>query len=201
MLVYKYLINKKLMSALFDLYLGFADLTRTYSLSQFVETGCYMGEGLSYAQQVGYVNMYSCDIDNTRVVDCQSKFPNSVILHQESVSFLEQVLPQVHGATMFWLDAHYPADYGQVESVETKFPVIEEILRIKKYKSNYQQDVIIIDDIRVLDSPDNPLINPSIGEYYMIDLSIQQLALLLSDTHRHYLAHTDTGNLIFVPKY
>ena len=188
------------MSTLFDSHLGFAHLTKNYSLTQFVETGCYMGEGLSYAQQIGYSNLYSCDIDNSRVLDCQSRFPDAVILHQESVGFLEQVLPQVHGATMFWLDAHYPADYGQVESAETKFPVIEEILRIKKYKANYQRDVIIIDDIRVLNSEDNPLINASIGEYYMIELSVQQLADLLSDTHRHYLARTDTGNLIFVPK-
>jgi len=188
------------MSVLYDQNLHVNTLTQTYSLSQFIETGCYLGEGLSYAQALGYTNMYSCDIDHTRVIECQSKFPNAAIIHRESVGFLEQVLPQVHGAALFWLDAHYPADYGQAESVETKFPVIEEILCIKQHKINYQQDVIIIDDIRVLDSEDNPFVNRSIGEYYMMNLSVQQLTDLLSDTHDYQLVQADTGNLIFTPR-
>lgn len=188
------------MTVLRDMNLGVNDLTRDHLLTEFVETGCYMGEGLEHAQQLGYRNLYSCDIDLARVTECQSKFPSAVVVHQESVGFLASTLPHVQGATLFWLDAHYPADYGQAESVETKFPVIEEILRIKQYKVNYQQDVIIIDDIRVFDSEDNPFINRSIGEYYMMDLSVQQLTDLLSDTHDYQLVQADTGNLIFTPR-
>lgn len=188
------------MTVLYDTNLGVNDLTRNYSLTEFVETGCFQGEALDYAQRLGYSNLYSCDIDPLRVKECQTRFPNAVVVHQESVGFLEQVLPRVQGAALFWLDAHYPADYGQEETTATKFPIIEEILRIKQYKTDYQQDVIIIDDIRVFDSRDNPFINRSIGEYYMMDLSIRQITDLLSDTHDYQLVQADTGNLIFTPR-
>ena len=188
------------MTVLRDQYLGVHALTKNYSLTEFVETGCYQGEGLDHAQRLGYSNLYSCDIDLARVTECQITFPTAVIVHQESVVFLEHILPRVHGAALFWLDAHYPADYGQEETTATKFPIIEEILRIKQYKTDYQRDVIIIDDIRVFDSQDNPFVNRSIGEYYMMDLSIQQITDLLSDTHDYQLVQADTGNLIFTPR-
>lgn len=187
-----------------DLYspaLKIAETKNIYQLDTFVETGCFHGSGLKFAKDIGFQNLYSCDINQTYVDECRNKFPGADIRHQESISFLKEVLPTIQGRSLFWLDAHYPVYYGlDNEDTVTKFPLVEELKLVKSLKPNFDQDVIVCDDLRVLLPDGNPYYNPAIGQQFMVDIKIQDLLDVLKDTHHHFLVDIDTGNLIFVPK-
>lgn len=177
------------------------ELKNRYQLDTIVETGCWHGHGLEFSQQIGIQNLYSCDINQTYVDECTKKFPQAVIRHQDSISFLKEVLPSVNGKTLFWLDAHYPVYYGlEEENSSTKFPLVEELLLVKSLKKNFQQDVIVCDDLRVLLPDNNPYYNPGVGDQFMVNIRVQDLIDVFSSTHDYYLVSEDTGNLIFIPK-
>lgn len=189
------------MTALYDERLQVPALTQQYQLTNMVETGCWHGDGLTFAKQMGIRNLYSCDINETYVLESRARIPNAVVHHQDSIEFLKEILPIVAGRTLFWLDAHYPVHYGLTEENEiTKFPLVEELRLVRELKQNYEQDVIICDDLRVLSAENNPYYMPSVGSEFMVDHSIRDLTDILADTHNFYTMQADTGNLIFVPK-
>jgi hypothetical protein len=78
--------------------------------------------------------------------------------------------------------------------------LVEELKLVRELKSNYHQDVIICDDLRVLAAENNPYYMPSVGDQFMVEHSIKDLTDILADTHKFYTMQADTGNLIFVPK-
>jgi hypothetical protein len=189
------------MTALFDQRLQVIALKQRYNLNNIVETGCWHGDGLTFAKKIGIQNLYSCDINERYVAECRDLLPNATIHHQDSIEFLKEILPGLTGLTLFWLDAHYPVYYGlEEENTLTKFPLVEELKLVRELKSNYQQDVIICDDLRVLAAENNPYYLPSIGDQFMVEHSIKDLTDVLADTHNFYTMQADTGNLIFIPK-
>ena len=141
---------------------GFQDLNirplmDKYKLENFIETGCHTGCGITHALNSGLKNIYSCDIDKRFVNYCQNKFPGNCILHTHSVTFLESIVDFISGNCLFWLDAHFPEVWGGVAAnEEERFPLYKELELLSK-KDNIQNDVIIIDDIRVIISEDNPI--------------------------------------------
>lgn len=189
------------MTALFDNRLQVQELKYHYNLNNMVETGCWHGDGLTYANLIGIQNLFSCDINESYVLESRSRIPSAVVHHQESIEFLKNILPTVVGPTLFWLDAHYPVYYGlEQENEITKFPLVEELKLVRELKANYEKDVIICDDLRVLSAENNPYHMPNLGSDFLVDYSIQELTDVLADTHKFYTMQADTGNLIFVPK-
>ncbi len=63
-------------------------------------------------------------------------------------------------------------------------------------------DVILIDDMRVYNSPDNPRWNPSeVPDYYRIDhISIADLTGPFLATHDVRMMHEQEGILTLIPK-
>ena len=182
--------------------LGVSDLKHKHQLTSFVETGCYQGDSLMFAKDIGFDKLYSCDIDNNCVIKCQALIPNSKITNLESISFFKEILPTLTEKTFFWLDAHFPAYYGLPENETTKFPLIEELKLIKSLKHNYQHDVIMCDDIRILLPDGNPYHLGHIWDMFKVNHTIKELTDVLEDTHNFYTLTKcpSEGVLVLVPK-
>ena len=189
------------MTRLADPQLEVQKLKNNFNFTTMVETGCYEGDSLNFANSIGVEHLYSCDINEHYVNRCRSTVPTAHIFHQESISFLKDILPTLDQPTLFWLDAHYPIYYGLgAETEETKFPLVEELKLVKQFKRNVEKDVIICDDLRVLSPDNNPYYLGSLDQRFMVEHRIDDLIAVLSDTHNHWTVPGETGNLIFVPK-
>ena len=171
-----------------------------YNLETFVETGCYLGEALHEANQLD-MKLYSCDIRKEFTEDCSKLFPNAIILHCDSVAALQGFINEPLGRTFFWLDAHYPSNYGGRDTDETKMPLLRE-LQIIKEKDGIEHDVIVCDDISNIADPDNACYDSNVHEYFKVtDVKIKDLVDVLKDTHHAtMIANIIDGLLIFEPK-
>lgn len=181
------------------------DLVGQFDIVNFIETGCYQGDGIQCAIDVGinYPNIRSCDINMQWVLHCLDRFSNNVsIVCGPSAQQLPQMCVGLVGPTLVWLDAHLPEMYGlSPANSGYNMPVIEEICQIKNNKFDYQNDVIVIDDTRIINSTDNPRYRP--GENIccepITNLSINMIEKELSDTHRMIHVLEYEGYLLFLP--
>lgn len=183
---------------------GFQDINiqpfiQKYNLVNFIETGCHTGSGIAHAINSGILNIYSCDIDKKFVDYCQGRFPGHCILHMHSVNFLENTVDFISGNCLFWLDAHFPELTGGTSSnEEERFPLFKELELIAK-KDDVKNDVIIIDDIRVIISEDNPIKQTFDKQYEVHGHSIKELTDLFPD-HESNILQFQEGLLFLTPK-
>jgi hypothetical protein len=183
---------------------GFQDLNITplvqkCNLENFIETGCHTGSGIAHALSSGLKNVYSCDIDKKFVEYCQNRFPGHSIVHEHSAKFLEDTVDFISGNCLFWLDAHFPELTGGTSSnEEERFPLFKE-LEILSKKDNIQNDVIIIDDIRVIISEDNPIKQTFDKQYEVHGHTIKELTDLFPN-HDNNLLQFQEGLLFLTPK-
>lgn len=175
---------------------------QTYDLVNFVETGCWHGDGIAYAFHTGYKNAHSCDIGLNFVEECRARFPEADIEHSESLAYLKKMLPKLEGRTLFWLDAHFPGMYGtENNNKELEIPLIPEIELIKKLKKDYKNDVILCDDMRTFRSQHNPRYKQGeIDENLYMDVDWDAFKNILSDTHDAELINDYDGVMVFTPK-
>jgi hypothetical protein len=174
-------------------------------ISNFIETGCYLGEGLAAAQG-HFSNYYSCDISKKYVDKCKRLFPHADIYHLPSDIFLIRLLDAVRQTSLFWLDAHYPAQYdkGIKETDYNRFPLLNELRIIKRNKAFYEYDIIICDDLRVVQSDDNP-VRGNVGDnnlkerHFVNDVKFKEYTDVLVDTHEPHIVGADS--LLFMPKH
>jgi hypothetical protein len=183
---------------------GFQDinirpLIEKYTLINFIETGCHTGSGINHAINSGMKNIYSCDIDIKFVKMCQQIFPGAYIVHGHSVNFLKNIVDIIPGNCLIWLDAHFPALTGGVaNNEEENFPLFKELEVLSK-KDGIEEDVIIVDDIRVIISDDNPIKQDFDDQYKIRGATIKQLTDLFPN-HNHEIVNFQEGLLIFTPK-
>lgn len=175
-----------------------------FSLTTFVETGCFKGTGLYFAKRMG-LKLFSCDLNDEYVKICQTKFPEAQIFTGESTKCLREMLPSIHEPTLFWLDSHFPHAYERSELVtETNnWPLFEELLVVKECKLNYEKDVIIADDIRCIEADDNPYFKDGgLPEDIVFGKghTLQEYMDVFSDTHTVEFIQKGTGSLVWLPK-
>lgn len=182
----------------------YADYLGTIDHTVFVETGCYKGYGLNTASAY-FVELYSCDISGKYVEHCRRLFPQAVIRNQDSLSFLMDICPCITGKTVFWLDAHYPNQYDHkiTENETNKFPLQEELKIIRYRKPGYKSDIIICDDLRVIQSEDNP-VRGEIGcrnlkhRHLIFKKTLSEYLDVFRDTHDYQFVGLD--GLILLPR-
>jgi len=156
-------------------------LVRHYGLEALVETGTGpSSSGMEAAARLG-LRGYSCDVFEPCVADAQKRHPDAYIAHQDSLSFLREVLPGLREPTFFWLDGHCPTDRMCLEA--EAFPLYEEMLIIRERKKNYWRDVLWLDDIAMIDVPDNP-----VGVPWDVDLAGKRWQGAKDHTWAEYLA-------------
>lgn len=113
----------------------------------FVETGCFVGEGIQLALKSGFEAVYSIEIFEKFYNHCQIAFANNpkvnVVLGDSSKD-LYDLIQYIDEPITFWLDGHFSGEgtgRGEVE-----FPLIEELEQIKQH--HIKNHVLYIDDIR-----------------------------------------------------
>ena len=171
-----------------------------FSLINFIETGCEVGEGLRLAKEYGFINLFSCDIRKEATDLVALEFPEATLITDDSLAYLKQILPTLVGPSLFWLDAHFPALYHTEEASETRWPLLQELELIKALKQDISKDVIICDDTRVIRDVNNPRYWPGEVDGYYVDADWKALWETFSETHTAYTHNVDTGILFFVPK-
>lgn len=187
------------MSGLQDIRLQ--ELISKYSIENFIETGSHEGTGINYVLHNGIANIYSCDINKYYVDICKAKFPNATILHCSSVDFLNEVQDLIPGPSLIWLDAHlgYYLYGSDNKDVNMNLPLWDEVVILAK-KDGIEKDIILIDDIRIINSEDNITFDKSLKEeYQMKNITIKMITDLFPK-HNYELLNWQEGVLFLLPK-
>ena len=170
-----------------------------YDIETFVETGCWNGDSLAAAYNVG-LDCYSCDINPDYVRNCRMRFPSAKLFDGDSQVVLADMIEGLTKPTLFWLDAHLPKYHDAEEPLITsKFPLYQELLIIRHGKVNYERDVILCDDVRTIKS--HPLYASGVPDDIAVDfINYDELLAILRPTHNVNEMAREYGVLEFTPK-
>jgi hypothetical protein len=122
------------------------DYAAKFSIVTLVETGTFYGDMVN-AQKNIFRNIFSMELDENLAKKAQKRFAGDKhikILQGNSRDLLQEVIKQVSGPCLFWLDAHFSGGITARGDVET--PIIQELTCILDNRT--EEDVILIDDAR-----------------------------------------------------
>jgi hypothetical protein len=126
---------------------GFLQFPNDY----FVETGTYAGNGIQRALEVGYKQIWSIEIDSSKVAYVKKRFANYInvfIVQGSSTTDLWELIKPLNGRITFWLDAHI---YPPLPNGKKNCPLLEELDQIKKHP--IKDHTILIDDMHCCGLP------------------------------------------------
>jgi len=135
------------------------ELIEKFNIEYFVETGTLYGEGVEYARKStggAFKEIHSIEILDDLYENAANKYSSVAdvhIHHGRSVDVLEDIITNLDGNILFWLDAHYPGadigrkSYHQPDIEEKEVLPLETELEIIKKVRNKHRDVIICDDL------------------------------------------------------
>lgn len=120
---------------------------RSRGIRNFVETGTYLGDMV--AAQIGnFDKIVTIELSDNLYEAALSRFigyANVQVVHGDSARVLSDILQDLKGPILYWLDAHYS---GSVTSGgEVDAPVLKELSTIAARLE--PRDVILIDDARL----------------------------------------------------
>lgn len=196
------------------------EMIEQFELANYVETGTGIGECLEVALRHSFENFYSIEIHDKVYAHAKARFDKLAplygreceIFHGNSFDKLPEVLEELEGNTMFFLDAHFPgadfhfAQYGDTKDYDTRLPLEREVEVITKLRDT-SNDVFILDDLWLYeDGPyewqaegfekgECPIaedIRPKDGIQFMYDS--------FSETHDIKKSYVTQGFLIVTPK-
>lgn len=165
-------------------------LTHEFEIPNFVETGTYYGKTAVWASHY-FKNVFTIEYSQELYQKVSPQYKNVENLHfiwGDSRTQLSQLIEQLEGSTLFWLDAHWSGGltYGETDQC----PLIEEIEILNR--SPYPQ-FILIDDARLFTSP--PQIPHKIEQWPEITEVIE--VLKVGDQERYIVLIEDV--IIAVP--
>lgn len=123
---------------------------KRYGLSNFIETGTYMGDTLAYVARKRSVSVTSIEVDEAYYQAAKKRFSNYqnvTLLLGDSGKLLPKLVSQLQAPALFWLDGHYSG--GDTGRGELDTPVSAELEVI--LASPIKGHVILIDDARCFD--------------------------------------------------
>ena len=178
--------------------------SHTYNLEAFVETGTYLGAGLSYARQCKFFNeFHSIEINDEFYEECNHMFSRDdrvKIWHGSTNNMLPKVLsePSLKNKNiLFWLDAHLPQFYREKEdqeNLEDVAPLKFELEIIKRLRPK-GKDLIVIDDLRLYAKDDYQNGNMEHRATKDVDWILE----MMGDKYGTLKSLKDEGYLILVP--
>jgi len=186
-----------------------AELIRAFNADTFFETGTGFGFGVQVARTVPFKLIFSVEIMAAEVERLRPAFssdPRVHLLAGRSIDLMPQVLPQIPGNIIFWLDAHFPGAHHHVQGydaekdLDTRLPLEKELALIKQLRPG-KRDVILIDDLRIYEQDKFEWGNLSdVGQGGLGKFDCKFLYSTFQDTHeaRRYLNHS--GYLALLPK-
>lgn len=185
------------MSGIGEHFIETSRLINDFGIVNYVETGVERGVALNWVREHGgRIRRYdACDLNKAHADAAKVNFPYASIYHGDSISFLASLLPEIAGPTLFWLDAHFPGNYGDPQDTSNWFPALNEMRTIKALKRDYEHDVILVDDV-------GGFVGGStfpIGDK-MFSLNTDELLSVFADTHYCEILPFNTSVLRCVPK-
>lgn len=112
----------------------------------FIETGCYIGDGIADAISAGYKNIIEIAEHYQRV--CLERFKNNQnvnIIIGDSSEILYDTIKDIDSPITFWLDGHFSGANTGMGKYE--FPLIQELDQIARH--SIKTHTIMIDDMRL----------------------------------------------------
>ncbi len=125
-----------------------------FSVTNFVETGTYLGETLGYIAGKSGVECISIELSSElhhRARQKFSKHRNVTLLEGDSGKRLPEVLERITTPTVFWLDGHYSS--GITAQADDDTPISAELDAILRHPIG--NHIILIDDARCFDGTNN----------------------------------------------
>lgn len=128
------------------------DFFKKFAGDTWIETGTYIGDGISQAVDAGFKRIISIELSKSFVEDATKKFEsnkNVQIINARAHDVLFDVLNGLsNDKIVFWLDAHYSMCGTAGE--DDPNPILKELDAIKRWKKNSksQTPTILIDDMR-----------------------------------------------------
>jgi hypothetical protein len=128
------------------------ELTASFKINNFVETGTYHGGTASWAAD-RFKNVLTIEYSKELYEQAIAKFnvSNIEFIFGDSRTELSKLIERLDSSSLFWLDAHWSGGvtYGDTDQC----PLIEEINIIN---SSSFDNFILIDDARLFTSPPQP---------------------------------------------
>ncbi len=137
--------------------LNLNELISKYNLDTFVETGTLYGDGIDYALTYPFKHIHSIEIIPELALKASLKYSSNsrVTIHTgNSADVLPDIVDNIDGNILFWLDAHFPgADakirpYAEMKNIPytENLPLEKEIQSIAKRVDKFK-DCLILDDL------------------------------------------------------
>lgn len=135
----------------------------------FIETGTFLGDTSFKAAKV-FKNVHTIEASDEiyKKAKVNLECCNNVTMHLgDSGNVLKDLLPNLKGKIVFWLDGHYSGIHeGHQTALTPENPLIKELAQIKN--SKLSDSIIMIDDIRFCDPAFTNMKDPIIGGYPLI---------------------------------
>lgn len=178
------------------------EIVNQFQLEVVIETGTYIGTGANHLAQF-VPRVHTIEL----VEECFNsvKFNNSKIIPYlgHSVDILPRILEiEKNSKVLYWLDAHVPSIIHNLPQKDQviEFPLEQELRVIKKYK-NTDNDLFIIDDLRVYE--DGPFTDGNWREAHLFPnkpTGIQFIYELFENTHIIKKDYFSSGFIFLIPK-
>lgn len=158
---------------------NFPELVKNHT--HLAETGCRFGESLEYAKSLG-LECFSCDTNPESVKIAKENTGLSTIYNMDSIEFLNWYCEKYNQEkTVFWLDAHWPGRYSELEFDEDQnFPLVDELQVITDTKDGWEYDIFLLDDMDFI--PGSPSFRDQ-PEDKIARFTYNQLTQYLRHTH------------------
>lgn len=129
-------------------------LTLANERKNFIETGTYMGDTCVIASEI-FENVYSIEIVEKLYIECvkrmrTERLGNVHLYLGDSVETIPEIIEELEGTTVWFLDAHQSGPDTGNNGVEW-VPLMKELDLILSLK-DVTGDLIIIDDVRLFDN-------------------------------------------------
>ena len=178
-----------------------------YNIDNFVETGTGAAEVVRSISNIkSDLNIHTIEI--IEEIFNKNKISNSYLTNVnwhlgQSSEVMPEILPQLEGSTLFWLDAHFPgadfglASYGDEEDLDKRLPLRSELEIIVEGR-DVSNDVFVIDDLRVYEDGPFETGNWAERNLYGGD-GIAFIEDLFEDTHFVVRSYNKQGFVILLP--
>lgn len=178
-----------------------------YNIDNFVETGTGAAEVVRSISNIkSDLNIHTIEI--IEEIFNKNKISNSYLTNVnwhlgQSSEVMPEILPQLEGNTLFWLDAHFPgadfglASYGDEDDLDKRLPLRSELEIIVKGR-DVSNDVFVIDDLRVYEDGPFETGNWAERNLYGGD-GIAFIEDLFEDTHFVVRSYNKQGFVILLP--
>src|SRR6185312_5214214 len=120
-----------------------ARMQRAVSLQFFVETGTYYGDTARWASE-RFARVWTTEFSEEcykGALERNGSLANVSFLYGDSRRLLPQILAELSGSALFWLDAHYSGN--ETYGASDECPLLEELAIVNQ---SAFENAIIIDD-------------------------------------------------------